>query len=168
MTTNTTSSAFLSAAFLTNDEIGQLKSEHDSRTLADMTAEFVGFLAENLVLQRACVMCASQGVLCGHVYGNQLLDPHGFKMGKYAALLHLQPNDDDFSGDPQILGKNISQHIIGMNPEVVEEDGVVDPAKVLTKQGFVLDDSVSIGDMLASHGARVTKFVRYAVGESSA
>lgn len=115
------------------------------------------------------MLYSSEGILCGHVYGNQSLEPHGLKMGKYAALLHLRPSDEGFSGDSQILGRNIGQHIIGMSPEVVEEgeDGVVDPAKVLTKQGFVLDDSVNIGEMLARHGAKVTKFVRYGVGENN-
>ena len=113
-------------------------------------------------------MCASHGLLCGHVYGHQSLGLGDLKMGKYAALVHLQPDANGFSGDSQALGRNISQHIIGMNPEAIEVgEDMLDSAKVLTKQEFVLDDTVNVGDMLSSHGAKVTKFVRYAVGETS-
>lgn len=135
-----------------------------------MTAEFVGSLAENLVLQRACVMHAPHGMLCGHVYGNQWADPSGPKMGKYAVLLHLHPINECFSVDHQAMeefGNSVGQHIIGMNPEVIDEqEGVVDQEKVLTKQGFVLDDTMTVGDMLVSRDAKVTKFIRFAVGET--
>ncbi len=162
-------SASLSSIFYTREDLGPLKALH-STPLADVTAEAVGHLGENLILQRGCLLTSSRGILSGKVY-NGHLSSDGVSMGKYAALLHLTSSENnDFVNSQGIekLGQDIGQHIIGMNPAVVHEgdDNINDPTKVLTKQGFVLDDGISVGDMLSNHGANVTKFVRYALGEN--
>jgi elongation factor Ts len=38
---------------------------------------------------------------------------------------------------------------------------------VLVEQPFVKDDSKTVGQLLASHGLKLKKFVRYKVGEIS-
>lgn len=108
------------------------------------------------------------GLVCGHVYNNVSPTPD-LAMGKYAAMLHLTPTTSEAFSDLETirkLGRDIAQHIIGAAPVVISEgeEGVEDPALVLTKQGFVLNEEVLVGDMLAEHGARVTQFVRYALG----
>lgn len=126
------------------------------------------------MLQRGCLMSSGgekrEGIVCGFVYNNLSATPD-LAMGKYATLLHLSPVNKPFADIEAIgkLGCDIGQHIVGFNPIVVNEGerGISDPTEVLTKQGFVLDDSVSVGDVLARHDARVTKFVRYALGETS-
>ena len=161
----TSSDAMLSTHVLNREEIGQVKS--NSHTLADTVAEAVGFLAENLVLQRACVWCASRGMICGHVYNGQSQDVDDLRLGKYAVLVHLQAAEGGFA-DLEELGRNMCQQVIAMNPRVVMEgqEGVVDPALILTKQEFVFDESLTVGDLIANQGARVNKFVRFAVGEN--
>lgn len=108
--------------------------------------------------------------MCGHVYNNISPDPE-VAMGRYAALLHLQPTSGGGFEDLEAvrkLGSDIGQHIIGMSPSVIDDDkDAHDPNKVLTKQGFVLDDETSVGEMLAKHNAKVATFVRYALGETS-
>lgn len=163
------SEAALSALAFNKEEIDTIESG-SSKTLADTTAEAVGFLGEKLVLQRACVWSSARGTIFGHVYNDQSPDPEVVRVGKYAAMVHLQTiaeaDVSDFGLED--LGKNLCQQVIAMNPRVARpgEDGVEDPSQILTKQEFVLDESVIVGDMIASHGALVTKFVRYAVGQS--
>lgn len=158
----------LSSIYLTAEQLGMLETNQAS--LSDVVASSVGRLGENLVLQRGCVLSSSEeGMVCGHVYNNVTPSGADIAMGKYAALLHLTPTNGSFGDRVAIakLGQDLGQHIIGINPEVIDEgdEGVSDPSKVLTKQRFVLDETKHIGDMLNEHGAQVTQFVRYALGE---
>ena len=159
--------ADLSSVFFTHEDLQQLQ-DTSSRPLANLVAESVGFLAENIILKRGCLMASSQGVISGHVY-NSRLSSDDLAMGKYGALLHLLPSNETFS-DVQVienLGQKLGQHIIGLNPLVINEgdEGITDPAKVLNRQEFVLDNKVIVGDMLAKNDAKITKFVRYSLGE---
>ncbi len=143
----------------------------DSGTIGDKAASYVGQLGENILLQRGCLLKSSEGgVMCGHVYNNVSPDA-AVSMGMYAALVHLEPTNGVFEDLDAVkqLGGEIGQHIIGLNPSVINDgdDGVTDPNKVLTKQGFVLNDEVNVGEMLAQHKAKVTTFIRYALGETS-
>ena len=152
---------------MARDEIGQVKT--NSKTLADMAAETVGFLGENLVLQRACVWSASRGTIWGHVYNEQQQDSDDLRSGKYVALVHmLSATEGGFTSNLEELGRSVCKHIIAMNPKVVEmgQGGVTDPTQVLTVQEFVFDESMTVGNMVSDHGAKVTKFVRFAVGEN--
>jgi len=160
--------AMVSEHFLTKDEIGQVRT--NSKTLADSAAEVVGFLGENLVLQRACVWRASRGTIWGHVYNEQDQDVDDLRSGKYVALVHmLSAAGGGFAGNLEELGRSVCKHIIAMSPKVVEvgQGGVTDPAQALTTQDFVFDESMTIGNMVSDHGAKVTKFVRFAVGDMS-
>ena len=160
------------SSYFTRDELLALRCP-EAGTVGDQAASSVGQLGENIVVQRGCLLGSREdGVMCGHVYNNVSSDPE-VVMGRYAALLHLQPTNGIGFEDLEAirrLGSDIGQHIIGMNPTVIDdsdEDARNNPSQVLTKQGFVLDDEVSVGDMLAKHGAKVTTFVRYALGETS-
>jgi elongation factor Ts len=155
-------------AHLTAEDLAKLE-DSEGKSLSDAVAGSVGRLGENLVLQRGCLLSSGEeGMVCGHVYNNVV--PQGdVAMGKYAALLHITPTRGSFEDEDAIamLGQDLGQHIIGINPEVINEgdNGVSDPTKVLTKQGFVLDESRIVGDMLNENNAQVTQFVRYALGE---
>lgn len=164
----TASPSSVTTTFYNSEGLSTLTSAN-SASLGDTLASSVGQLGENLVLQRGCLLTSNEGcVVCGNVYNN--LAPHSdLVMGKYAAMVHLSPtNEADFADQEAIerLGRDIGQHIIGVSPLVVNEGDmdVSDPTKVLTKQSFVLDEDVNVGDMLAQQGARVTEFVRYAIG----
>lgn len=144
----------------------------ETGTLGDKAASSVGQLGENILLQRGCLLKSTQnGVMCGHVYNN-ILPGADVAMGTYAALVHLEPTTDEGFKDLEAikqLGSEIGKHIIGLNPLVVNEgdEGVTDSNKVLTKQGFVQDEEVSVGEMLEKHSAKVTTFIRYALGETA-
>ena len=168
----------LQSTFLGPEELARLETQSSHSPspspLSDVVASTVGRLGENLVLQRGCLLTSgSDGVLCGEAY-NALSPGGGVLLGKYAALLHLVPAAAEGGGCGENmeaiakLGRGLGQHVIGINPAVIEEgdEGISDPGRVLTKQNFVLDESLVVGDMLSQHGARVAEFVRYALGET--
>ena len=160
----------LSVGRLTRNDIMPLCVQGE-RTVGDLVAQAVGHLGENLVVSQGCVMAASKGLLCGFVYNNMASTESAVAMGTYGALLHMLPDAGEEFSNPesiQTLGNRICQHIVGMNPEVVKlgSKGVKDPSKVLLSQEYLLDQSMTVGDLLEKNKAKVTKFVRYSLGES--
>lgn len=165
------SDAPLSVGRLTRDDIMPLHVQGE-QTVGDLVAQAVGHLGENLVVSRGCVMAASKGLLCGFVYNNMSSAELAVAMGTYGALLHMLPDTGEEFSDPgsiQILGNRICQHIVGMNPEVVKlgSKGVKDPSKALLNQEYLLNQSMTVGDLLEKNRAKVTKFVRYSLGENT-
>ena len=168
------SSIPLSVGCLTRDDILPLRINGE-QTVGDLVALTVGHLGENLVVSRGCVMAASRGLLCGFVYNNMASAASAVTMGTYGALVHLLPAGGDTGkefSDPEAvckLGQKVCQHIVGMNPEVteLESKGVNDAGKALLSQEYLLDQSLTVGELLEKNRATVTKFVRYALGESN-
>ena len=164
----------LSVGRLTKDDILPLQVDGE-RTIGDVVAQTVGHLGENLIVSRGCVMAASSGLLCGFVYNNIAHAESAVAMGTYGALLHMLPagsNTGEEFTDPEsirVLGRKVCQHIVGMNPEVIKlgSKGVKDSGRALLSQEFLLDPSVMVGDLLEKNRVKVTKFVRYGLGESA-
>ena len=168
------SSTPLSVGCLTRDDILSL-CVNGQQTVGDLVAQTVGHLGENLVVSRGCVMAASEGLLCGFVYNDMAPAESAVTMGTYGALVHLLPTGGDTGkefSDPEAihkLGNKVCQHIVGMNPEVTKlgSKGVTDAGKALLSQEYLLDQSLTVGDLLEKNRVTVTKFVRYALGENA-
>lgn len=161
---------FPSVDFLTQDVMKTVETERKS-TVADLIAEAVGQLSENIVLTRGCTMSVSEGLICPYVYNSVPLHPGG--MGTYAALVHLLPTEhrDLFEHNLEArfeLGCQLGQHIVGMNPTSVHPQEGREESEALLGQNFVLDSSIRVADMLSRDYVQVTKFVRYALGEANA
>ena len=168
-----TSNTPLSIGRLTKDDILPL-SVIGGQTVHDLVAQMVGHLGENLVVSRGCVMAASKGLLTGYVYNNIASAELAVTMGTYGALLHMLPAGGGDAGeeftDPdaiRMLSSKVCQHVIGMNPEVMKlgSNGVNDAGRALLSQEFLLEPSLTVGDLLEKNKVKVTKFVRYALGE---
>ena len=79
-------------------------------------------------------------------------------------------------GDPDVdsvlrLASRLAQHVVGMNPSVIEEDGSDNGAVkdgetsgALLEQEYLFDDSVIVKDLLSREGIQVVDFVRYECG----
>ena len=154
---------------LTRETLASVKTVTDTKILADLVAEYVGHLSENISITRACTMDATKGLICSYVYNN--LHPPGQEvaMGTYATLLHLLPKElEEFdSADAAVaLGRQLCQHIVGMNPQAVDVGSEVNESQALLYQDYLLDSGVTVGTLLQRSSAQVTHFVRYALGES--
>ncbi|EFA03187.2 elongation factor Ts, mitochondrial [Tribolium castaneum] len=139
----------------------------DGKSLADHLALMIGTVGENASLKRGlCVKAPSDVHLVGYVHpsgsdGSVLLG----KIGGLIALKQLSSKCADLDE----IGKKLCQHIVGMNPQKI---GTSDdePAKdkeeevCLIHQEFLLDDSVTVKEVLDEHEIEVVDFKRLECG----
>ena len=145
--------------------LGSLKLSYGTGNLSDLVAESIGLLSENIVLGRACLMGVKRGTLCGYTYSPATITPSTVAMGTYAALVHLLPAGKEWEDEKAArnLGMQIGQHIVGMNPSSVY--GNSDNADPLMEQRYLLDSTLTVGDLLKQKNAKVSSFVRYALSD---
>lgn len=126
--------------------------------------------------------------------GPEITTDSGCRLGKYGVILSLsqqaqQPEGSEGSNIIPVdeLSHLLGQHIVGMNPKLVgslEEDEAAETRsseaaetesdeaaetkeeeEKLVRQEFLLDPSVSVGELLKKNGVMVHTFYRFACGE---
>ena len=149
--------------------LSKIALENDTKSLGDFIAESVGYLSENILIPRACTMTVTKGFICSYTYNNLSQPGANVAMGTYAALLHLLPKEQDKFDSVEAattLGRQLCQHIVGLNPLGVDEGDEVKQSQALLHQGFLLDNTITVRELLEKNGAQVNQFVRYTVGET--
>ena len=85
----------------------------------------------------------------------------------------LRPKDSTTSlNSVKQLANKVAQHVVGMNPKVIAQDGSGkndsaldgETSDVLLEQEYLLDDSLTVKDFLEKEGVEVVDFVRYECG----
>ncbi|KAK9727692.1 Elongation factor TS [Popillia japonica] len=132
------------------EQINQLKAL-DGKPLGDHVALMIGTLGENASLRRAMVLTAAPSLIGGIV-----------------ALRQCTTKNVDLS----TVGKNICQHIVGMNPKRVgtstdEPSKNSDEETCLIFQEYLNDESIKVKDYLEENGVEVVDFKRFECGECS-
>ena len=156
--------------YLTPEVLKTVNIEGAAGTLANLVANAIGLLSENIIFTRGTTMSASKGLICSHIYNNTVNQPGALVgMGTYATLVHLLPTDSKDSFDTRLddirmLGSQIGQHITGTNPASVYPQEGREEGEALLAQNFVLDSSIRVADMLREKNVKVSKFVRFALG----
>ncbi|GFO26717.1 elongation factor ts, mitochondrial [Plakobranchus ocellatus] len=181
-----------SEVYLSKAELDQIKTaEHG--TLADIVSLNIGNLGENMALRRGVFMQATDNnVLSCYVHPSGGADARSLMLGKYGAVLELVPSSLSQESSLQDLGRDLCQHIVGMNPQTVgeyspplqiehsspseqhdqgyrsdsgSEEGGESQTQLLLQE-FLLDSSMCVGEMLeARGGVGVARFKRFACGE---
>ncbi|RUS70950.1 hypothetical protein EGW08_021295 [Elysia chlorotica] len=134
---------------LSKADLDQIQSSEQG-TLADIVSLNIGNLGENMSLRRAVFLRAGENnILSAYVHpsggdaaGKRLL------MGKYGSVLELVPPPADFSRESlSTLGRELCQHIVGMNPRTVGEYSPSLKVKhsVSSLQGSSVDEAVDQG-----------------------
>lgn len=145
-----------------------LKKLHakDGKSLADHSALVIGNIGENVNLRRAlCMRVQGDAVLFGGTHPAPM-NPIPMSFGKYGALVAVKGNEDK-----NILGTQLCQHIIGMNPLKVGDNKKDQPnidtdnETCLIYQEFLLDPSLSVQQVLLESKVEVLDFVRFEMGE---
>lgn len=92
-------------------------------------------------------------LLCQHIVG---MNPK--EVGKYS------PSNDRIKGDNSENLNNIEVH--GEDDSVKDkgEEEQVEETQLLNQE-FLLDNTMSVGELIAQNGVHVVDFVRYACGE---
>lgn len=193
------------------------KLQWDSgKSLADLVALEVGNIGENLAIRRAAYLNAcDNNNICMYVHpaGPGPLSVDNCSMGKFSSMVVLtQTVSPDNQLSVEELGRQLCQHIVGMNPKSVgslekeeqshaaafghveqsdEAEQVAaavgggadvmssmssddqseiketpkDDESRLVFQEFLMDESLTVGELLRQNSAVVTDFVRFGCGE---
>lgn len=130
----------------------------------------IGTVGENASLRRAICFKSDPDILLSG-YTHPAL-PNQTEVttivGKFGALFAYKSQNKDES--IQILGKNLCQHVVGMNPERIgsiseEAEANNDEEKCLIHQDYILDESIKVKEVLEENGIEVVDFKRFECGE---
>jgi len=133
----------------------------DGKTLADVVALNIGQIGENIVLGGGTVVQVGPGVrLAGltHPSANDQVEREKLQYGRYAAIMAYSGSEEGG------VARQMCQHIIGMAPTAVNNEE--DKENSLVHQKFLLDETVTVGELCKAEGIEVHSFVRMEVGQS--
>ncbi|XP_076367604.1 elongation factor Ts, mitochondrial isoform X2 [Tachypleus tridentatus] len=159
-------------------ELGTFHSP-SGKSLLDAIALTIGHLGENIVVKRAiCMKSQNDAIIAG--YTHPITDPiyqaDVAMIGKYGTLVALCQTSEPALFKKQMpleqLGRDLCQHIIGMNPLHIGQQGESpssDPEAEtrMLQQEFLLDPQLLVADLLFQAGAEVLDFVRFECGETA-
>ncbi|XP_071488554.1 elongation factor Ts, mitochondrial-like [Diadema antillarum] len=186
---------------LGRDDLKTLVDEN-SKTVEDSTALTIGQVGENMSVRRALFLSSPQDSFIGSYVHSALQKPQQEKsskctMGKYGALVvFTKLGETSANFRPEVLGRRLSQHVVGMNPlrigvytppdpevqtkeeqtqppsESSEETSPPPPAAEtesdeMLNQEYLLDPSLTVGELLQQENIQVLDFVRFECGESA-
>lgn len=145
----------------------------DGKSLADHLALLIGTVGENASIKRAiCFKVNNELQLSGyaHPQSSATICPQNItQMGKYGALVAFRGNTVD-----EELQKNLCQHIVGMNPKKVGEEGKDEPSAnkddetCLIHQEYLIDDDKTVGEVLKENNVSIIDYQRFECGEVAA
>ncbi|XP_038049138.1 elongation factor Ts, mitochondrial-like [Patiria miniata] len=177
----------------TGDEMKEFIID-DQKSLQDQAALTIGKVGENMSLNRAlCMVAASDHFIGSYVHSVQQRQQKSKCMvGKYGALVAFRRTGDastDFR--PDDVGRRLCQHIVGMSPlcvgehaEVTEEteltenqepkpdspaesDEAVQSETEMLKQEYLLDPTITVGDLVRQESLEIIDFARFECGEAT-
>ena len=156
---------------LLTHKLNGMKVANSEETINDVVLQIVGRLGERLMLKRAVTMTTNEDCVIGaYTHGPFTFDVNGCRMGKYAALVALQPRSDVDAETLRSLATRLSQHIVGMNPSCMSvqdagEGKNIDKADILLEQNYLMDESMTVGQFLERNGVSVVDFLRMECGD---
>jgi len=164
----------------TNDVLSKIDFEAENlkailgpngKSLADELALLIGSVGENATLRRAtCIKTTDPISLVGVTHPTELNTSNEVYLGKYGSIVAYKSTGDlDESGE---LQKNVCQHIIGMNPSKVGISDVDKPNEnkdeenCLIYQEYLMDPSITVGELFAENSLEIVDFNRFECGEN--
>lgn len=156
---------------LLNEKFVEMKLPHSDDRVSDFILQVVGRLGERIMVSRAVTMTVAKNCIIGsYSHGPFTHNVDGCLMGKYAGLVALQPNDCDFNANT--LGKlatSLSQHVVGMNPTYSLSNHSSETEKnydgeVFEEQQYLMDETISVGELLHQNRVTVIDFLRMECG----
>ncbi|XP_043287705.1 elongation factor Ts, mitochondrial isoform X4 [Venturia canescens] len=155
----------INKSFLDSETVKMLPAL-DGKTLADHSALTIGSVAENIGIRRAlCIKVHPDVKLAGCTHPAPA-NPLSMSFGKYGAILAYKSAKDD------LLGTQLCQHIIGMNPQKIGQPEIDIPAQnaddetAMIYQEYLLDPSLTVQQVLIDSQAEILDFGRFEVGEN--
>lgn len=167
LVTSTCLTQNLTSQHLNAEDLKNLKTS-DGSPLADHQALLIGDIGENVALRRAFSYTTTPGLkLAGYTHPAPE-QSSSILLGKYGALIAFTAPDNPEAKD---LGRQLCQHVIGMNPRAVGQIGVdeaaecIDEETTMVHQEYLLDPLLTVGQLLSDLQASVVSFKRFECGE---
>ncbi|XP_056635685.1 elongation factor Ts, mitochondrial [Diorhabda sublineata] len=155
--------------FLDSEQLKQLKTP-DGKILADRLALMIGTVGENAILKRAMCLKVGNGVyLTGYAHpsGTTIDNIQLGRLGGLLAYKVLEKNETTIE-----VARGICQHIVGMRPTklgcITDKPNVnKEEETCLIHQEYLLDDTLTVNDVLNLHNIEIVDFKRFECGESA-
>nr|CAI5818993.1 unnamed protein product [Callosobruchus analis] len=154
---------------LDTEQLKGLHFENDGKRLADKLALMIGTVGENATLKQGIGLKACEGIhLVGYAHPAGHVE-NGLQLGKLGGLLAYRSFGEGH--DHADIAKGICQHIVGMQPtKIGNNDDKPAPNKdeetCLIHQEYLLDDSVTVKELLEQNQLEIVDFKRLECGES--
>ncbi|XP_050309827.1 elongation factor Ts, mitochondrial isoform X2 [Anthonomus grandis grandis] len=152
------------------EQLRSLKG-NDGKSLADKLALMIGNVGENATLKRAVGIKVSEGIhLAGYAHPSGK-SSNNILLGRIGSILAIKSVNPEKS-EVEELGKGLCQHIVGMAPKTVGK-GDEKPATnkeeeiILLHQDYLLDDSMTVKEILEENQVAVVDFKRFECGETT-
>lgn len=131
----------------------------------------IGGVGENATIRRATCFKTTEPIkLFGSTHPINRSTSGNIHFGKYGSLVAFK-STGELPMDENLL-KNISQHVIGMNPVKIGVADVDEPCEnkeeesCLIHQEYLLDSSITVGELLAENSLEIVAYNRIACGEN--
>ncbi|XP_054744826.1 elongation factor Ts, mitochondrial [Anastrepha obliqua] len=142
----------------------------DGKTLGDQLALLIGAVGENASIKRAiCFKTSNDLQLAGYAHPtstNVAAVENTTQIGKYGAIVAFRGASVD-----EELQKHICQHIVGLNPVKIGEEGKDKPMAnkddetCLIHQEYLIDPDRTVGEVLKENNVTIIDYQRYECGE---
>ena len=132
-------------------------------------ARTIGKLGENIKISKAVTMTTEESNVIGsYVHGSFVTSSGGCSLGRFGGIVALKPKQDEVNLDSMLnLANKLAQHVVGMNPAVIAEDAAakeIDTSDVLLEQDYLLDEKLTVKELLNREQVEIIDFVRYECG----
>ncbi|ENN74820.1 elongation factor Ts, mitochondrial [Dendroctonus ponderosae] len=155
---------------LDSEQLKSLKAS-DGNTLADKIALMIGSVGENATLKRAVGIRVNNGThLSGYAHPSGK-SANSTLLGRIGGLVALRSVNDESPHIEQI-GAGLCQHIVGMAPTSIgkadeEPTANNEDETNLIHQEYLLDDTLTVKQLLDENQVEVVDFQRFECGERS-
>lgn len=157
---------------LLTHKLNEMRLPSSQETVNDILLQVVGRLGERIMLKRAVTMTTEHDcVIGGYTHGSFTCSINGCQMGKYAATVALQPTGTGSDSEKlTTLAASLSQHIVGMNPSCISskdtaEGENIDKGEILEEQDYLMNETITVKDLLDSNNVSIVDFLRMECGE---
>ena len=156
---------------LLTHKLNEMKLSNSEETVNDLVLQVVGRLGERIMVKRAVTMTTQQDCAIRlYTHGPFTCNIDACQMGKFAAIVALEPTVSDGDSEKMAaLATSISQHIVGMNPAYISSNDIagqsLDKGEILEEQNYLMDESVTVKELLDNNYVSVIDFLRMECGE---
>ncbi|KAL1494842.1 hypothetical protein ABEB36_010367 [Hypothenemus hampei] len=153
---------------LNSEQLKSLKCD-DGKTLADKLVLMIGSVGENATLKRAIGIKVNNGIhLAGYAHPSGTSE-NNILLGRIGGIVAIRNLNEE---NPQLdeIATGLCQHVVGMAPKSIDKvdenlTSSQEDETSLVHQEYLLDDTMTVKELLDSNQIEVVDFQRLECGE---